>query len=152
MRKQIALALFTGLLLSSAGTTQAGDSNHGYRSGYPGGYGGNYYGNGRGFDDRYNRHDSRRGGHDHDNFGRGLAIVAGAVVLGTIIHAVSHNASHPVNGPYQAPLPDQNNRYGTPEPGQDYWYRVDQNGECVLVRLNQQGREVWANADPSYCN
>jgi len=144
MKKRIALALLTSLLLGLAGTVQAGNGYHRHHDRYPGGYERNFHGHHSGYNNRRHRHDD-------DDFGRGLAIVAGAVVLGTIIHAINHNSSRNANSSYQARAREPNDRYEPPAQGQDYWYRVDQNGDCVLVRLNQQGREIWSYADPSYC-
>ena len=136
MRKQIAVALISSALLGMAGTTQAGNSGHGHDGRYSGNHHGEKF---RGYNrpHRGDRHHHRR----HDDLGKGLAIVAGVVVLGSIIHAINQDASQRVE-----------HRPPPPVPMQDYWYRVDADGECVEVRLNQQGREVWTYVDPSFCN
>lgn len=135
MKKQIVLTLITSAFLLMAGTTQAG--GYGYRGNHSGGYGGNHYSYGGHYRGGY----GHGGGHGH--LGTGIAIVAGAVVLGSIIHAATYN-----NRPRQVVYSPQP---AGPVPG-GYWYRVDADGQCVEVRLNQQGREVWTYVDPSYCN
>ncbi len=167
MKKQFVVALIASALLGMAGTTQAGNSNHGNRSNHSGGYDRNHssygYYNGRSYGgNRYGRH------HDHDHIGRGIAIVAGAVVLGSIISAI--NQDHSRQAQYQSrqdgyqsrqdgyqsrqyeyrPRQDEY-RSQSAAPLPDLWYRVDTDGRCVEVRLNQQDREVWTDVDPSYC-
>jgi len=142
VKKQIAVALVTSALLGIAGTTQAGNSERDQYGRFSGGHDRNHYSYGGHFNDRMNHQGkNRHHHHGHDDFGDGLAIVAGVLVLGSIIHAMNHDASRHVG---QQPVP--------PGPVQDYWYRVDGDGRCVEVRLNQQGREVWTYVDPSYCN
>lgn len=137
MKKQIVLTLITSAFLLMAGATQAG--GYGYRGNYSGGYGGHYSGYGRHYGGHYGGHGYYRGG-GHGHLGTGLAIVAGAVVLGSIINAATYNQPRQVV--YRT-------RPGGPVP--DYWYRVDADGQCVEVRRNQQGREVWTYVDSSYC-
>jgi hypothetical protein len=140
MKKQIVLTLITSAFLLMAGTTQAGGSGYGYRGSHSGGYGGHYSGYGRHYGGHYGGRGYYRGG-GHGHLGTGLAIVAGAVVLGSIIQASTYN-----NRARQA---QYGSRPGGPVP--DYWYRVDADGQCVEVRRNQQGREVWTYVDSSYC-
>jgi len=133
--KAILTALVTGLLLSAAGTAQAGD--RGYRDGH-----GRYYGYTpqrhyrpaprHHYRSSY-RHD--RGRHDVRN---GLKIAAGAVLLGAVIHSIHDNRRERVV-------------YRTVAPRRDIWYRVDQDGQCVEVSQNRHGQEVWTYVDPSYC-
>ena len=134
MNRRIAPALVASMVLALSGTAQAGDGRSGR----------DHYGHGAHYD-RYARHHGRdHHRHGHDHFGRGLAIVAGAVILGSIIHAASQDnarrgAEYRRDNRPEAPLPD-------------YWYRIDGDGQCVEVRLNRQGREVWTYVDQSYCN
>ena len=137
MKKQIVLALITSAFLLMAGTTQAG----GYgRGNYTNGYGGHYSSYGGHYGGHYGGRGYYRGG-GHGHLGTGLAIVAGAVVLGSIINATTYN--HPRQVVYVT-------QPAGPVPG-GIWYRVDTNGQCVEVRRNQQGLEVWTFVDPSYC-
>lgn len=149
MNKSFLTSLVTVLLLSFAGMVQAGERSHyrGYESNrghgsvnqYRGHSGNQYRGrqNARHYSyrpDRYSHHSSR---HDVRS---GLKVVAGALVLGSIIHAVNDNHRERVVYRTRAPVARR-----------DYWYRVDGDGQCVEVQLNSRGEEVWTYTDPSYC-
>lgn len=137
--KAILTALVTGLLLSAAGTAQAGD--RGYRDGH-----GRFYGYTPArqyrhaprhqYRSNYRRPYGHQGRHDSR---RGLKIAAGAVLLGAVIHSIHHDNRR------------ERVVYRTVAPRGDIWYRVDQDGQCVEVSQNRYGQEVWTYVDPSYC-
>lgn len=137
--KAILTALVTGLLLSAAGTAQAGD--RGYRDGLGRFYGftpARHYRHAprHHYRSNYRRHHGHRGRHDSR---RGLKIAAGALLLGTVIHSIHHDNRR------------ERVVYRTVAPRGGIWYRVDQDGQCVEVSQNRYGQEVWTYVDPSYC-
>jgi hypothetical protein len=143
MKKHIVLAVLASALLGAASFAEAGNGNRGYRNGHHNGYSSIRYGhyptrNHHGYARRsHYRHGDYRGHHDYH---KGLRIAAGAVVIGSLIHAINHDRRERVVY-----------RTRRVAPGSDYWYRVDTDGQCVEVRLNQQGQEVWTYVDSSYC-
>ena len=152
MKKQIAITILVAALLSLAGTVQAGHSNRGHKNDYRGGhltaqhrgnhnrhyYGNNHYRYGTHYRGRHGYY--RRGHHGHHGFRDGLRFAAGAIILGSVIHAINDNQPRQVV--YQSPA---GGSY------QDRWFRVDPDGQCVEVRLNQSGEEVWTYTDASRC-
>ena len=142
MKKQIIIMLVTGLLVV-AGVAEAGDRSHrnGHRANHS--YSSNrYYG--------YQPRHYRWYGYGHHNYGHhssrhhlrdGLKFVAGALVLGSIIHAATDSRR------------DRVIVRSRPAPSivSDYWYRIDNDGQCVEVQLNRQGQEVWTYVDSSNC-
>ncbi len=160
MRKQIVIALFATALLTIAGVTQAKDSDRGHRSNHSRGHssghhqskhfrnhnrrGKHYYGG------AYRHHGYRpysyghRGyrpyGYGHHGYSNGLGYVAGALVVGSLIHSINHR--QPSQIVYRSKPVSR---------AQDYWYRVDSDGQCVEVRMNRDGQEVWTYVDASYC-
>lgn len=146
MNKHIVIAVIATVFLGAAGFAEARNGDRGYRNGHHNGYSSSRhyrYDNRRRshYYNRGSRHSSyyRRSGH-HDHY-KGLKIAAGAVVLGSLIHAINSDRRERVV-------------YRTRQtvPANDYWYRLDSEGECVEVRMNQQGREVWTYVNSSYCN
>lgn len=143
MKKQIIITLISTGLLVSAGLAEARDrghhngyrSHHSYSSNYHFGYQPRHYSH---LDYRHNYYRHHSGRHHLRN---GLKIAAGALVLGSIIHAASNSRRDRVIV----------RRRPTPSRNSDYWYRVDNDGQCVEVRLNQKGQEVWTYVDSSYC-
>lgn len=135
MKKQFIITLFATALLSMASVAQAGNSHRGHYGGHYRGHSSHHYGR------AYRHHGYRRHGRRHHNNHDGLKIVVGALVLGSLIHAVSNNQRRQVV--YSSP---------TARLSKEYWYIVDSNGQCVEVRLNERGNEVWTYVDSSYCN
>lgn len=83
-----------------------------------------------GYRNHYRRHDHRRG----------LRIAAGAIVLGSLIHAINHDRhERVVYRTRQTATRDYGN------------YLLDSDGQCYDVSTNNQGQEVWTWVDPSYC-
>jgi hypothetical protein len=140
-RQSMLVAVATAVLMCAAGTAQAGDRGH--RDGYGRHHG---YAQQRHYRHapRHHRYRSSHRRHHHD--GRhavrtGLKVAAGAVLLGSIIHAVSDNRRERVV--YRTRTVNARN---------DVYYRIDPDGECVEVTHNRQGQEVWTYVDPTYCN
>jgi hypothetical protein len=131
MKKRLMIMLVTAVLLGTSGLAQARDHNRGHHDGYKhhGGHSNRYYG-GR----HYRGYDRRRG---HSN---PWGYVAGAIVLGSIIHSATHRPQREVVYRTRRTVEQPN-----------YWYRVDADGNCVEVRLNSAGSEVWTYTDASYC-
>lgn len=165
MKKLIVIILFATTLLSVTGTTQARDSDRGHRNNHNRDYVTTRHHNkharkqhrkakhhyaraNRHNDYRYNgRHHNRYGNnhnrhyrHGRNEFRDGLKYAAGALVLGSVIHAINNNP--PRRTAYQS-APTRS--------GHNSWYRVDSDGQCVEVRLNRQGNEVWTYSDSSNC-
>ncbi len=146
MKKQLLITLIVAILMTLAGTVQAGDSRRGH-NGHHGGYAKHAsahhgYRHGKKHRAHHNRHYDRgyygHGYRDrhHDDFSKGVKIVAGAVLLGTIIHAISNSEQRRVERAAYAG---------------DLWYQQDTNGQCYEVTQNQRGEEVWVRVDPRYC-
>lgn len=81
-------------------------------------------------------------GHHHGRHAlrTGLKVAAGAVLLGSIVHAVSNDRRDRVVY-----------RTRTVAPRSDTHFRIDPDGACVEVTYNRQGQEVWTYVDESYC-
>ncbi|MEJ8566055.1 hypothetical protein [Elongatibacter sediminis] len=147
MNRTLNWTLAGAVSLALAGSAQAAGPREGHapHGAPPGTYGPSApqhspYRHPRGYD-KHRRHD------DNDDF---VKVAAGALVLGTIIYAISQNSQKAT----QAPPPVSGPPAQAPEPAaapDDYWYRIDGDGRCVLVYLNNEGREVWTDVDPSNC-
>ena len=140
MKKTTLFILLITALLSVAGSVQARDYNSHQRS--------NHY---RGDSHRYYQYPSGHNRHRHHNrheLRSGLKVVAGALVLGSVIHAIANN-NRRYDSRSSGSVRVDPQRY--PNTRQDYWYRIDSEGQCVEVKLNQYGQEVWTYADNSYC-
>ena len=145
MKKQIVLTVLAIALLGATGFAQAGD--RGYRNGHDNGYRSarnnrHYAYTNRNYRRQSYRHQSYRHYNRHHDHYKGLKIAAGAVVLGSLIHAISSDRHDRVLV----------RRTVRSSPAGDFWYRVDSDGQCVEVTLNSQGQEVWTYVDSSYCN
>ena len=143
MKKYLVISAFAAVLLSESGFAEARDQHRGYYKPQHS-YGQNrHYGYNR---HRYGRYD-RRYGHRYSHHSSrhhirdGLKVAAGALLIGSIIHAASNHKRERVVV----------RRRAAPVRSSDYWYRIDNEGECVEVRLNREGQEVWTYVDPSYC-
>ena len=145
MKKDIVIAVIATVFLGAAGFAEGSHGDRGYRNGHHNGYSSSRHYR---YDNRYRSHHYNRGYRHgryyrhrshHDHY-KGLKIAAGAVVLGSLIHAI--NSDRRERTVY---------RTRRVEPSGDYWYRVDSEGQCVEVRLNQKGQEVWTYVDGSYC-
>lgn len=147
MKKKIAITLFVTALLSLAGTVEAGDSRHGYKNSHHRGHTPTNYRN-----KHYRKHHGYghyRGGygpahhrhkhHSHHLLRDGLRFAAGALIVGSVIHAISDSQPRVIY------------RSSTDGSHQNHWYRIAQDGQCVEVRLNQNGEEVWTPAEPYRC-
>ena len=140
MNKQILLTLIAATCLGTAGLAQAKDSHRGHY-GQTRGYSNHHYRGYQGSRQRnYPRSYRHNGGGHHGNHNP-WGYVAGAIVLGSIIHGVTRSNRREVT----------TYRTTRSTPAQDYWYRVDAEGQCVDVRLNSEGDEVWTYVDASYC-
>jgi len=150
MKKRIILTLVTTALLATAGIAQAGNSNRGHQSYQNRGYSHsnhhrNYARNERRYrNNRYYGHAYRRGGHGYYNYGHhghhdAWKYAAGAVILGSIIHAANNRPPKTVY------------RTTRSAPSRDQRYQLDSDGQCVEVSLNREGQEVWTYVDSSYC-
>ncbi len=144
MKKQIIITLVSMGLLAMAGMAEAGDRHHRYGHHSNHSYSSNHY---YGYQPRhYNRYDYRYRSYGHHSSRHhlrdGLKVVAGALILGSIIYAATDSRRDRVIV-RRRPAPSNNT---------DYWYRIDNDGQCVEVRLNRQGQEVWTYVDSSYCN
>ena len=155
MKKQIVITLLATAFLATAGSAQARDWNRGHHNGHHNSHGYvrhqlqhsriqhrrrdyHQYGNHHYSPYRYSGYYGyTRGHHDDDS---GLKIVAGALILGSIIHASNHDRRR--NVVYRS-RPVASNRGNS--------YRVDTDGQCVEVTRNRQGEEVWTYVDSSYC-
>ena len=132
MKKRIMIMLITAVLLGTSGLAQARDHNRGHHGGYNNyGHHGNRHYNSRG--------NYRRNGRHHGYYNP-WGYVAGAIVLGSIIHSASRRPQREVVYRTTRTVEQPN-----------YWYRVDADGNCVEVRLNSEGNEVWTYTDASYC-
>lgn len=149
MNKTVLTTLASILLLGSAGTAQAGERGHDRGPGHRGSYGYVSHYRGPALSHHRGRHFAGYRGHapryypyysSHHHVSDGLKVVAGALVLGSIIHAVNDSRREPAV--YRTRVPANRG---------DYWYRIDSDGQCVEVRLNGQGQEVWTYTDSSYC-
>ena len=146
MKKQIVIAVLASALMGSAGFAEAGDRDRGYRGGHHKSHAAHrYYGrHERRHRDyyrqvRHRRHHYGYYNRHHDHY-KGLKIVAGAALIGGVIHAINR-------------APRERIVYRTVRPVQrgNYHYRLDTDGQCVEVSYNRQGQEVWTYVDPSYC-
>ena len=148
MKKSIIITIVTASLMFFAGFAEAG--NRGHHNGH---YSKNSYGSSRHYGYRpqpYLRHGYRYGyGHGYyghhgavHDFRDGLKIVAGALIMGSVIQAVSNSRQER----------EFIRRRSVPTTRSDYWYRLDNEGQCVEVSENSQGQEVWTYVDQSYCN
>jgi hypothetical protein len=153
MKTRIVVTLLAATLLGLAGTAQAGD-RHGFRAG------GHY----RGYATHHYRPASHYGGHyyapryrnaygyvyyrpyPHHRHYRGVRLVAGAVLLGSIIHAANYDRPSRVVYVDRTPVTV---RAGAAS-GQT-WYETDSGGDCFEVRPDSAGNEVWTLTDPAYC-
>lgn len=159
MKKYLIISIIVAVFLSASGFAEARNHNSGHQNGNHNSYGYNQnYGNNRhnrngrynrSYNRNYGRHNGNRyygnrySGHSSRHHLRdGLKFAAGALLVGSIIHAASNNKRDRVVV----------QRRSTSVRNSNYWYRVDNEGQCVEVRLNQQGQEVWTYVDPSYCN
>ena len=149
MKKQIILTLMATALLATAGIAQAGNSNRGHHNYQNRGYThGNNHRNYARNEWRYNNHNYygrsyRHGGHGY-NYGHhrhhdAWKYAAGAVILGSIIHAANNRPSQTVYRTVRS------------APAVDRRYRLDTDGLCVEVSLNRENQEVWTYVDSSYC-
>jgi len=88
------------------------------------------------------QHSRRYGyrGHHHHDYRHGLRIAAGAVVLGSLIHAINHDRHERVV--YRTRQPVRRD-FGN--------YVLDSDGACYEVSVNDRGQEVWTWMDSSYC-
>ena len=151
MNKTFISTLISVLLLSFAGMAQAGERHDGrgyqshgrhvsvshYRGPSRSQYRGRQFAVQRGYAPHHYRHHS-----SHHDVRNGLKVVAGALVLGSIVRAVNNSHRERVIYRTRTPVGDQD----------QYWYRVDSDGQCVEVRLNSLGQEVWTYTDPYHCS
>ncbi len=159
MKTRIVITLIAAGLLGMAGAAHAG---HAYRDGghyrgyathhyRPGKHHGHYYRGHRGYHyvPRYrnvDRHGHYRPHYYHHDLYRAHKVVAGAALLGTIIHATSHQPARRVV------YVDRSPRRVVRDAGYgDAWYQTDSSGDCFEVRLDDSGYEVWSYVDPGYC-
>lgn len=137
-RRTVLTATVLVTALCAATVAQAGDRGH--RDGYGRHHGYTYQ--------QHYRHVPRRPyrrayHHDHGRHAlrSGLKIAAGAVLLGTIVHAIHDDRRERIVY-----------RTRAVSPRHDVYYRIDPDGQCVEVTYNRQGQEVWTYVDPAYCN
>lgn len=155
MKKQLLISLTVAVLMTLAGTVQAGDSrrgNHGHHGGYAKHHSTHHaYRHARKHNKHHRQHNRHGayGGHydrgyyehgyhdrDRDDFRKGVKIVAGAVLLGTIIHAISNsNQRRSQQAAYAG----------------DLWYQQDRDGRCYEVTRDRSGDEFWTRVDSGYC-
>jgi hypothetical protein len=145
MNRSFLLTIAATALLTLSGAAPADDDDSYRRHSGHGSYGydrSHYSNRPHGRRDGYGRHDGyrNRGRHgyhhyDHgrDDLRKGLKIVAGAVILGSIIYAINNQ--------------NRQASYGAPS----YGYRTDSEGRCIQVTRDSSGREVWTHVDPGYC-
>jgi hypothetical protein len=69
-----------------------------------------------------------------------LRVLAGAALLGTVIHAINHDRRERVVHRTQRVSPRRAGHF-----------ILDEQGQCVEVTTNSRGQEVWTYVDSSYC-
>lgn len=143
MKKTLVIAAFAAVMFSAPGFAQAGNNHRGYNQPHHYSYGHNRYYDYRP-NHRYGRHDRHYYRHhsSRHHLRDGLKVAAGALLIGSIIHAANHHKRERVVV----------RRRVEPTRSSDYWYRIDNEGQCVEVRLNREGQEVWTYVDPAYCD
>lgn len=156
MNKQLVITVMAAALLAASGFASADNGRRGHHGPY---HGGHYsYGYERHRVRRHYRprhhyrpvyhhgyHHGYRHGHHHGRheLRKGLKIAAGAILLGSVIHAASDHRRDRVVVRKRV----------TRAPSHDDGYFVrDQEGECYEVTTNRDGEEVWTWVDQSYCN
>jgi len=141
LNKSIVVTMLATLLACTAGLAQADGRGHRGGHGVQHGYAPRH------FAYAPRRHYAPAYHHDHhDHHGRhalrtGLKVAAGAIIVGSIIHAINDDRRDRVVY-----------RTRTVAPRDDYYYRIDPKGQCVEVTHNSRGQEVWTYVDPAYCN
>ena len=134
--------------LASTGVAEAHHRGH-HGGGYGGHYGGHHGGYDRGYRRGYGRGYGRGHGHGHHGYGHskyrrdndGWKYVAGALVLGATIAAVTAPRERVVVRERVVRQPS----YGGVR------YRLDRYGNCTRIRDDGYGREILTDVDPSYC-
>lgn len=127
-----------------AGTDAAEASHRGHHGGHHGAHGGYHGGYDRGYRRGYGRGHGRghyRHGHRGHRDNDGWKYVAGALVLGATIAAIT--APREPRAVRQRVIREPS--YGGVR------YRLDRYGNCTRIRNDGYGREILTDVDPSYC-
>lgn len=153
MNKPLAIAIMAASLLAASGFAEADDGRRGHHGGYHVSHVArhhyrpavrHYRGPRHVYRPAYHAGYYRGHHHGRHELRKGLKIAAGALLIGSVIHAATDHRHDQIVVRRRAAGPDY--------AGDGNFYSLDDDGQCYEVSTNSRGEEVWIWVERGYCN